>query len=234
MARGTTAASVDFAVLSARVERERQGTLLASTLSGGSHMSGKTLGAKKHARRSEPAPAGRPEVMNLLAAIVLAAASARVESVGLTTLDSRLAVRVVLSGTPGMVAVHREGDVARVSIMDAALGLRFAGGRRFSWTPSDGFDPALLAATPAKLDRLEIAASASEVSLLLHVPPDVAVDARRDSRGVLVVFRSAPAEPERVARAAPVAIRPAARARADARRGRRAASAGPGAGRRAA
>jgi len=142
--------------------------------------------------------------MNLLAALVLAAASARVESVGLTTLDSRLAVRVVLSGTPGMVAVHREGDVARVSIMDAALGLRFAGGRRFSWTPSDGFDPALLAATPAKLDRLEIAASASEVSLLLHVPPDVAVDARRDSRGVLVVFRSAPAEPERVARAAPV------------------------------
>lgn len=143
--------------------------------------------------------------MNLLAVIVLAAASARVESVGLTTLDSRLAVRVALSGTPGMVAVHREGDVARVSIMDAALGLRFAGGRRFSWTPSDGFDPALLAATPAKLDRLEIAASASEVSVLLHVPPDVAVDARRDSRGVLVVFRSAPAEPERVARAAPVA-----------------------------
>jgi hypothetical protein len=142
--------------------------------------------------------------MNLLAVLVLAAASARVESVGLTTLDSRLAVRVVLSGSPGMVAVHREGDVARVSIMDAALGLRFAGGRRFSWTPSDGFDPALLAATPAKLDRLEIAASASEVSLLLHVPPDVAVDARRDSRGVLVVFRSAPAEPERVARTAPV------------------------------
>jgi hypothetical protein len=143
--------------------------------------------------------------MNLLAVLVLAAASARVESVGLTTMDARLAVRVVLSGTPGMVAVHREGDVARVSIMDAALGLRFAGGRRFSWTPSDGFDPALLAATPAKLDRLEIAASASEVSLLLHVPPDVAVDARRDSRGVLVVFRSAPAEPERVARAAAVA-----------------------------
>jgi hypothetical protein len=31
MARGTTAAGVDFAVLSARAERERQGTLLAST-----------------------------------------------------------------------------------------------------------------------------------------------------------------------------------------------------------
>lgn len=144
--------------------------------------------------------------MSLLAALVLAAATARVESVSLTTLDSRLAVRVQVSGTPGLVAVHREGEVARVSIMDADLGLRFAGARRFSWTPSDGFDPALLAATPAKLDRLEIAASASEVSVLLHVPPEVSVDVRRDSRGLLLVFRGAgaPAEPVRVARATPV------------------------------
>jgi hypothetical protein len=148
--------------------------------------------------------------MSLLAALVLAAASARVEAVSLTTLDSRLAVRVLVSGTPGMVAVHREGDVARVSIMDADLGLRFAGGRRFSWTPSDGFDPALLAATPAKLDRLEIAATASEVSVLLHVPPEVAVDVRRDARGLLLVFRAAsvPAEPERVARAGPEPVMP--------------------------
>jgi hypothetical protein len=129
--------------------------------------------------------------MSLLASIVLAAASARVESVGLTVLDSRLAVRVVVSGTPGTVAVHREGDVARVSITDAALGVGFASGRPFSWTPSDGFDPALLAASPAKLDRFEIAASASEVCLLLHVPLDVSVDVRHDSQGLLVVFRDA-------------------------------------------
>jgi hypothetical protein len=143
--------------------------------------------------------------MSLLAALVLAAAAARVESVSLTTLDSRLAVRVQVSGTPGLVAVHREGKIARVSIMDVDLGLRFAGGRRFSWTPSDGFDPALLAATPARLTHLEIAAGASEVSVLLQVPPDVSVDVRRDSRGLLLVFRGAgvPAEPVRVARAAP-------------------------------
>ena len=149
--------------------------------------------------------------MSLLAALFLAAASARVESVSLTTLDSRLAVRVLLSGTPGLVAVHREGDVARVSIMDADLGLRFAGGRRFSWTPSDGFDPALLAATPARLDQLEIAAGASEVSVLLHVPPDVSVDVRRDPRGLLVIFRAS-GEPERVARIAraPEPVWPAA------------------------
>jgi len=151
--------------------------------------------------------------MSLLAALVLAAAAARVESVSLTTLDSRLAVRVLLSGTPGLVAVHREGDIARVSIMDADLGLRFAGGRRFSWTTSDGFDTALLAATPAGLDRVEIAAGASEVSVLLQVPPDVSVDVRRDSRGLLLVFRGAgvPAALDRVepARVAPVATAPA-------------------------
>lgn len=94
--------------------------------------------------------------MSLLAAVLLAAASARVESVYLTTVDQKLAVRVAVSGTPGLVAVHREGAAARVSITDASLGLRFAGGRRFSWTPSDGFDPSLVAASPAKLDRLEI------------------------------------------------------------------------------
>ena len=150
--------------------------------------------------------------MSLLAALVLAAASARVESVSLTTVDSRLAVRVLISGTPGMVAVHREGDIARVSIMDADLGLRFAGGRRFSWTPSDGFDPALLAATPAKLDRVEIVASASEVSVLLRVPPDVSVDVRRGTRGLLLVFRTAPVqpEPERVAQAMPPPAAPPA------------------------
>jgi hypothetical protein len=144
--------------------------------------------------------------MNLLAAVLLAAASARIEAVSLTAVDARLAVRVTVSGTPGLVAVHREGDVARVSITDADLGLRFAGGRRFSWTPSDGFDPALVAATPVKLDRIEIAASSSEVSVLLHVPPEVSVDVRRDARGLLVLFRQAPAAataPERVAEATP-------------------------------
>lgn len=146
--------------------------------------------------------------MSLLAALVLAAASARVEAVYLTTADQRLAVRVALSGTPGMVAVHREGAVARVSIMDASLGLQFAGGRRFAWTPSDGFDPGLLAASPARLDRLEIAATDSEVGVLLHVPPEVSVDVRRDARGLLLVFRTAQASsapPERVAQATPPA-----------------------------
>jgi hypothetical protein len=145
--------------------------------------------------------------MSLLAALVLAAASARVDSVYMTTTaDQRLAVRVAITGTPGMVAVHREGAAARVSVMEAALGGQFAGGRHFSWTPTSSFDPALLAATPVKLDRLEIAATDSEVSVLLHVPPEVVVDVRRDARGLLLVFRSAsPQEtaPSNVAQAVP-------------------------------
>jgi hypothetical protein len=130
--------------------------------------------------------------MTPLAALVLAAASARVESVSLTPMDSCLAVRVRMSGAPGPVTVHREGDAARVSIRDADLGLSFAGGRQFSWTPS-GFDPALLAATPARLDRLEIVAGDGEVSLRLHVRPDVQLDVRRDAAGLLVTFRCAAA-----------------------------------------
>lgn len=151
--------------------------------------------------------------MSLLAALVLAAASARVDSVYMTTTtDQRLAIRVTLTGTPGMVAVHREGAAARVSIMEAALGGQFAGGRHFSWTPTSSFDPALLASTPVKLDRLEIVATDTEVSVLLHVPPEVAVDVRRDARGLLLVFRSAlpqEAAPSNVAQAAsPVVAQP--------------------------
>jgi len=148
--------------------------------------------------------------MSLLAALVLAAASARVDSVYMTTTtDQRLAIRVALTGTPGMVAVHREGAAARVSVMEAALGGQFAGGRHFSWTPTSSFDPALLASTPVKLDRLEIAATDTEVSVLLHVPPEVAVDVRRDARGLMLVFRSASpqeAAPSNVAQAAPPGV----------------------------
>ena len=148
--------------------------------------------------------------MSLLAALVLAAGVARVESVALTTANTRLAVRVGLSGQPGMVAVHREGGAARLSIMDAQLGLRFAGGSRFSWTQADGFDPTLLAATPG-LERIELEANPSEVSVLLHVPPEISIDVRRDARGLLLVFRTTPTAPEpvRAAEVSPATAPPA-------------------------
>jgi hypothetical protein len=128
--------------------------------------------------------------MSLLAVLLLTAApaSARVEAVNLATVESRLAVRVALSGRPGMVAVHREGDAARVSITETTLGHRFAGGTRFAWTPAPDFDLATLAG-PTRLDRLEVMVTDSEVNVLLHVPPDVSIDVRRDRRGLLLVFR---------------------------------------------
>ena len=115
--------------------------------------------------------------MSLLALLLLATAPARIEAVNLTTFDSHLAVRVALSGQPGMVAVHREGEGARVSISDVALGGAFAGGTRFAWSPANGFDPALLSA-PARLDRIEVAATPGEVSVLLRVPPEISIDVR--------------------------------------------------------
>jgi hypothetical protein len=130
--------------------------------------------------------------VNLVALLFLAATTARVETVGLTTLDSQLAVRVAVSGRPGMVAVHREADAARISISNADLGVHFAGGRRFAWTPVAGSGADVLAA-PVHLDRIEVVASEAEVSVLLHVPPEVSIDVRRDRRGFLLVFRQMPA-----------------------------------------
>jgi hypothetical protein len=127
--------------------------------------------------------------VSLLAAVVLAAATARVEGVSLAAVDAQLAVRVTLSGQPGMVSVHREGDAARVAVAGAVLGSRFTGGQRFSWIPS-GIDTSRLA-DPSHLDRLEVVAVPSEVSVLLHVPPDVSIDVRRDRRGLLLVLRPA-------------------------------------------
>jgi hypothetical protein len=142
--------------------------------------------------------------MSLLAVLVLATTTARVEAVTLTTVDARLAVRVAVSGEPGMVAVRREGEDARVSLGDATLGGQFAGGSRFAWNPAPDA-PAVLAA-PARLDRIEVAAGRGEVSVLLRVPPDVSIDVRRDPGGFLLVFREGPdALPPPAPRGPPVA-----------------------------
>ena len=49
MAKGTTAASVDFAVISARVKRERQGTLLAAIAPAGATCPGTRRGRETRA-----------------------------------------------------------------------------------------------------------------------------------------------------------------------------------------
>ena len=142
--------------------------------------------------------------MSLLAAVLLAAAPAYLEGVNVTSVDSQLAVRVALSGRPGMVSVHREGEMARVSVTETRLGSHFAGGTRFAWQPAPDFDLATVRG-PMSLDRLEVVATANEVSVLLHVPPEIAIDLSRDRRGLLLVFREASAAPEppTLAQAAP-------------------------------
>jgi hypothetical protein len=124
----------------------------------------------------------------LLLAIVLSAAPARVESVRLTHAGAQAGLRVVISGRPGLVAVQRAGDAARVSIGGATLGMGFTGSDRFSWTPQ-GPDALALAQTPAHLERLDVVATPSDVSLLMRLPADASIDLRRDERGLLVFFR---------------------------------------------
>lgn len=146
--------------------------------------------------------------MSLLAMLLLATATTRVEAVTLTTDDSHLAIRVALSGPPGRVGVHRESEGARVSIADVALGGAFAGGARFAWSPAVGFDPARLSA-PARLDRIDVAATPGEVSVLLGVPPEVSIDVRSDPAGLLLVLREVP-EASVVAQAEPPSPTPIA------------------------
>jgi len=144
-------------------------------------------------------------VTTLLAVLALAAASARVEAVGLTAVGTLPAVRLTLSGTPGLVTVAREGDLARVSIGNAELGVRFAGSRRFTWTPVASLDAGWLAASPTRLDRLEITAGGGGVTVTLRLPADASVRAQRDRLGILLLFeRAGPAAEDRAAPAAAV------------------------------
>jgi hypothetical protein len=146
--------------------------------------------------------------VSLIAVLCLAATAARVEMVKLTTLDSRLAVRVAVSGRPGTVTVHREPGAARVSISDADLGVRFAGARRFAWTPVAGSGTDGLRAA-VHLDQIEVRASEYEVSVRLHVPPDVSIDVRRDRLGFLLVLGPMPAAGSPRPRPTPTASAPA-------------------------
>ncbi|MFN8091000.1 MAG: outer membrane beta-barrel protein [Vicinamibacteria bacterium] len=144
----------------------------------------------------------------LLLALAVAAA-ARVESVGIATAGARTGLLVVLSGRPGLVAVQREGESARVSIGGSVLGQAFGGGDRFSWTPT-GRDADLLARSPAQLRRLDVVATPSDVSLLLRLPTDTSIDLRPDARGLIVFFRESTPPSATAATLVPASARVAA------------------------
>ena len=73
--------------------------------------------------------------MNSLAvtALALVVGAARVEDIRLVRVGPWLGVQLRLSRPPARIAVHREGDVARVSLEGTALGPLFSGGARFEW-----------------------------------------------------------------------------------------------------
>jgi len=89
----------------------------------------------------------------LALSLLLSAAGARVDSVQLSDTGSRTAVRIEWTGTPAQVAVHREGNEARVSMSDAELGMLFSGGSRFVYTTATAPPPA--ASAPFEGIRIE-------------------------------------------------------------------------------
>jgi hypothetical protein len=48
---------------------------------------------------------------------------------------------------------------------------------------------------PARLERLDVVATSSDVSLLMRLPPEASIDLRREEGGLLLFFRERPAEP---------------------------------------
>src|SRR5262245_5025646 len=123
----------------------------------------------------------------LAAAALTAAVDARVEDVRLLAVDSRPAIRMRLSAAPARVAVYRDGAITRVSLEEADLGGAFAGSERFQWAPPSG-----TATAWNEIGTLWIQRGRGEVSLLLRLPPEMAVEVRRETTVVTLVFREPP------------------------------------------
>ncbi len=132
--------------------------------------------------------------MSLLAALFFAAAGARVESISLVSVEARPAVRLGIAGVPGLVTVERSGGTARVSIDATTLGSGFAGGHRFTWSPTTYGLGRPAAAGPLP-DRLDVTAEPSAIVVQLALPPATSLEVRREARAVLLVLREeAPAD----------------------------------------
>jgi hypothetical protein len=126
-------------------------------------------------------------VSSLLAvSLLLGAAAARVESIQLSDAGSRTAVRVVWSGTPALVTVHREGNVARVTMSDAELGLVFAGGTRFAFASATAPAPA----SEAPFKGLDVESRQGEVFFNFKVAPETPIDVHRGTNYMVVAFRT--------------------------------------------
>ena len=124
----------------------------------------------------------------LAVSLLLGAAAARVESIHLSDTGAHTSVRVAWSGTPALVSVHREGNVARVTPVDAEMGLVFSGGSRFAWT--SGTAPAPVSEAP--FQGLDVESRKGEVFLNFRVAPATPIDVRRGTDYDRVLPRWAP------------------------------------------
>jgi Putative beta-barrel porin 2 len=122
----------------------------------------------------------------LAISLLLGAAAARVESIHLSDKGARSSVRVAWSGTPALVSVHREGNVARVTLSDAELGLVFAGGTRFAWTSATAPAPA----SEAPFQGLDVESRKGEVFFDFRVAPETPIDVQRGLDFMVVSFRA--------------------------------------------
>jgi len=153
----------------------------------------------------------------LAISLLLSSASARVDSVQLSDTGSRTAVRIEWTGTPALVAVHREGNEARVSMSDAEMGLLFSGGSRFEYTSATA--PAPISSAPFEGIRIE--SRAGEIFFYFRVASDTPVDVQRGADFMIVSFREGipggmvlserPSAPVRSAAAMPSPFAPAPR-----------------------
>ncbi len=125
----------------------------------------------------------------MLACALLSIATARVEAIAFTALGSRPALRVRVSGRPGATALRQEGEATRLVIAEAALGQRFGGAHRASWSATGRATPAwLVGARPGGPQRIDIGEGAGLVYVVLHAPRRTAPELRRDLQGLLVVL----------------------------------------------
>jgi len=137
-----------------------------------------------------------------------AAGAAQIEAVSLALVDSRPALLLRCSTAPARVSVHRDGSVARISLLGVGLGSQFSGGDRFEWTRAsvqaghNGLFP---------LEAFRVERGDREVSLYLNVPPDVPIRVARAGANVAVLLEMPrPLRPEPLVTVARAEEKPAA------------------------
>jgi hypothetical protein len=112
--------------------------------------------------------------------LALATTAARIDGIGLETVDTRPALAVAHSGERPTVRVTRAGRRLTLLFAEATLAPSFPGAQ-FSWRPER--------ATGALFTQVDVARIAEGVRVRFEVAEDVPVELHREARRALIVFR---------------------------------------------